>query len=301
MLSRADCSIKKKRELEEMHALWKEAKCYVKIGGVTNESIKEKLLELEESELDFSVIQTGKKSKKVNGLYNRDTREILLHNKNFTSDEELLYTAIHEYAHHLESEEELKKNGGTFSAKRPHNKDFYFRFNSLLEKAKEKGVYTIDISSSPELVEITKRIKNDYIKEGAVKMIEFGKLLMKAHELCKTCKVRYEDYVERVLKLPRLSEKSIVRVAQNPSNPEIGFENMKMLSLIKNNEEKKAAQEMFLNGDNPLSVRAALARKDKADEGNAREKLLREKNRLEKTIETLTKRLENLEREIESL
>lgn len=270
---------------------------------VTNEEIKEKLLSLSESETEFSVIQSGKMSKKVNGLYKSDTHEIILHNKNFKSDSELLYTAIHEYAHHLENEKWTAQNGENEPPKkRPHTKSFYFRFNELLEKAKQTGVYKIDISSSPELVELTQRIKNEYIKEGAVKMIEFGKLLIKAHELCVSLSIRYEDYVERVLCLPRRSERSIVKVAMHPENPEIGFDNMKMISSLKNKEDKKEALSLFQKGLGPVAVNAVVAQKQNAkEEADEKEKLLREKGRIEKTISLLQKRLELLENRIENL
>ena len=66
-----------------------------------NEKIKEMLLQIHESNLDFSVVQSGKESKRVNGLYKPDTHEIILHNKNFKTDEQLVYTAVHEYTHHI--------------------------------------------------------------------------------------------------------------------------------------------------------------------------------------------------------
>ncbi|MEE0886536.1 MAG: hypothetical protein UIB61_06495 [Treponema sp.] len=68
---------------------------------MTNEKIKDILLSLEKTDLDFSVTQTGRVSKKVNGLYTPATFEILLHDKNFNTENELIYTAIHEYTHHL--------------------------------------------------------------------------------------------------------------------------------------------------------------------------------------------------------
>ena len=77
-----------------------------------NAKIKEILLDIEPSELDFTVIMTGKDSKRVNGLYKPDTREILLHNKNFKTDNQLIYTAIHEYTHHLINEQDIIANGG---------------------------------------------------------------------------------------------------------------------------------------------------------------------------------------------
>ncbi|MBP5451845.1 MAG: hypothetical protein J6Y16_06380, partial [Treponema sp.] len=77
-----------------------------------NEKIKEMLLDIQDTQLEFSVIMTGKESKRVNGLYKPETREILLHNKNFKEDNQLIYTAVHEYTHHLINEEKIKENGG---------------------------------------------------------------------------------------------------------------------------------------------------------------------------------------------
>ena len=51
-----------------------------------NASIKDMLLDIQESKLEFTVTMTGKESKRVNGLYKPETREILLHNKNFKTD-----------------------------------------------------------------------------------------------------------------------------------------------------------------------------------------------------------------------
>ena len=47
-----------------------------------NQKIKEMLLDIHETNLDFTVTQTGKESKRVNGLYKPHTHEILLHNQN---------------------------------------------------------------------------------------------------------------------------------------------------------------------------------------------------------------------------
>ena len=80
---------------------------------MSNDQIKKVLLTLRKSAHDFTVILSGKKSRKVHGLYKPDTREIIIHNKNFTNDNELMYTAIHEYAHHLHCE----RKGGLSSGK----------------------------------------------------------------------------------------------------------------------------------------------------------------------------------------
>ena len=79
-----------------------------------NEKIKAMLLQVRESKLDFTVTQSGKESKRVNGLYKPDTHEIILHNKNFKTEEQLVYTAVHEYTHHLIAEEQLALYGSEY-------------------------------------------------------------------------------------------------------------------------------------------------------------------------------------------
>ena len=50
-------------------------------------------------------------------------------------------------------------------------------------------------------------------------MQEFGKLLIKAHELCEKADIRYEDYIDRILCLPRNSAKDLCKVASVEVNP----------------------------------------------------------------------------------
>ena len=76
-----------------------------------NEKIKQILLDIAPTEMEFSVIQTGKESKRVNGFYMPDTHELFLHNKNFNNDNQLIYTAVHEYTHHIIAEELFKTTG----------------------------------------------------------------------------------------------------------------------------------------------------------------------------------------------
>ena len=121
-----------------------------------NESIKQALLQIQPTELDFTVIMTGKESVRVNGLYNPETREILLHNKNFKSDSQLIYTAIHEYTHHLLTEEFLAETGGKLPMKgsRVHNQAFWAKFHTLLQKTEELGIYKIAIEEGSTQVRI---------------------------------------------------------------------------------------------------------------------------------------------------
>ena len=267
-----------------------------------NEKIKEILLNIQESELEFSVVMTGKESKRVNGLYKPETREILLHNKNFHTDNELIYTAIHEYTHHLINEEQIQANGGREPPHqaRSHTNYFWAKFHALLETASDKGYYKLDISTSPELDALTKEIREKYIAPNGHLMREFGQKLIQAHALCEAANIRYEDYLDRILQLPRTTAHSVTQVGMLPAdNEELGFDNMKILAGIKKPDERNKAQDAIKQGKSPDSVIAMM--KKKAEKVDPRQKLEKEKARLTKTIDELKTRLEYVEESLANL
>ena len=348
--------------------------------NMDNEKIKEMLLDISPSSLEFTVTQSGKESKRVNGLYKPDTHEIILHNKNFKTENELVYTAVHEYTHHLIAEEQLALNGSSYmpNAKvhtenfwvrfhsllkiaeekkyysldieaspelkeltekirkeylevngklmqefgrllakaheqlalngssympnaKVHTENFWVRFHSLLKIAEEKKYYSLDIEASPELKELTEKIRKEYLEVNGKLMQEFGRLLAKAHELCQNANIRYEDYIDRVLCLPRNSARDITRVgAVSDINPSIGFDNMKMISAIKKSDERSSAQEKILSGESPATVRSLMKNKCQS-ETDPKQKLEKEKNRLTKTIAQLQQRLEFVEESLASM
>ena len=269
---------------------------------MTNEEIKDLLLKIEETGIDFTVTMTGKESTRVNGLYKPETHEILLHNKNFKSDMQLIYTAIHEYTHHLETEKFLSETGGKLPMKgsKVHTTAFWSRFHSLLQKAEDLGIYKISIEESPELKALTEKIKTEYIEVNGKLMIEFGKLLVQAHELCEKANIRYEDYLDRVLCLPRNTAKDIQKVASVSINPAIGFDNMKKVASIKDSATRESASSQILSGKAPDSVSELMRRKSAAAD-DPKTKLEKEKMRLEKTIESLQQRLQFVEESLENL
>lgn len=267
-----------------------------------NEKIKEMLLDIQDTQLEFSVIMTGKESKRVNGLYKPETREILLHNRNFKEDNQLIYTAIHEYTHHLINEEKIKENGGRepMHSSRSHTNYFWAKFHSLLDIAEQKGYYKMDVSQSPELEKLTEEIKKNYIEPNGHLMLEFGKKLLRAHTLCEESNIRYEDYLDRVLQLPRNTAASITKVGLLPEeDAELGYENMKILASAKKPEQKALAQDAIKNGKSPDSVIAML--KKKAESVDVRTKLEKERDRLTKTINELTTRLEYVEESLANM
>ena len=146
-----------------------------------------------------------------------------------------------------------------------------------------------------------KDIQKNYLEANGKLMQEFGKLLAKAHELCEQANIRYEDYLDRVLCLPRNSARDITRVGRvKDVNPAIGFDNMKMISAIKKSDERAQAQEQILSGESPATVRSLMKQKSQQPE-DPRSKLEKEKNRLAKTIAQLQQRLDFVEETLASM
>lgn len=260
---------------------------------MNQDRVKELLLSIEDVPLDFSVVFSGKKSKKVNGLYKPDTREILIHNHNFSDDNMLMYTAVHEYAHHVH----CCAKGGKLSG-RAHTAEFWSILHGLLQKAEEKGVYRNVFADAPELDELTETIRKKCLYENGSLVKELGKLLLQANEVCGRIGARFEDYVDRVLRIPRVAAKTAMKIYQYNVNPSMGAENMKIVAGIRNEETRAAAEGALLSGKSPDEVRTNIVRKAPAEE-DPRDRLEKEKKRLERTIETLHKRLEEVERELE--
>ncbi|MBQ4498483.1 MAG: hypothetical protein II973_13395 [Spirochaetaceae bacterium] len=260
---------------------------------MNQDQVKEILLKIEDTELDFSVTFTGKESKKVNGLYKPDTHEILLHTKNFKTDNQLIYTAIHEYAHHLIAEQDPLKCSG-----RAHTNEFWAKFHELLEKAEQQGLYVLGLENAPELEALTEDLRKNYLEANGQLMIEFGKKLSKAYELCESAGIRYEDYLDRVLKLPRAAAQSISKVSKAEPAAALGFDNMKLVASLPASKQKEAESEL-LAGKTPDTVRFMM--KKKSEETDKKQALEREKKRIEKTIAQLSQRLELIEENLASL
>ena len=262
---------------------------------MNQDQVKATLLSLEDSPLDFTLIYSGKASKKVNGFYKPETREIIIHNRNFTNppnDNLLLYTAIHEYAHHLHA----CSRGGKLS-NRAHTAEFWAIFHGLLEKAESREIYKNVFSLSPELNELTVTIRRYLFENGSI-VKELGTRLFQAQELCTHIGGRFEDYIDRVLRIPRQAATLAMKIQQFNLNPALGSDNMRFLAGISNENEREAAEAALLGGKSPDIVKNETHKK--VDE-EPKVLLEKERARLERTIATLSKRLSEVQKELDGL
>jgi hypothetical protein len=264
-------------------------------GNMNQDQVKEKLLRIEDSPLEFTLIYSGKKSSRVNGLYKPESREIIIHNRNFKQDKTgqnlLLYTAIHEYAHHLHA----CSRGGKLSP-RAHNSEFWAIFHALLEKAEKKEIYDDVFSASPELLKLTEVIRTKFIANNGSLVKEMGKHLLKAHDLCTGIGVRFEDYVDRMLRIPRTAANMAIKMFEYDITPEVGADNMRFLAGVRDGDKRKAAETALIKGKSPDTVKIQVRGKEKIE--SLAERLDKEKTRLERTITALTKRLEEVKKEL---
>lgn len=261
---------------------------------MNQDQVKKKLLQLESDVDHFEVIFSGKTSKRVDGLYKPDEREIIIHNKNHEDDNSLMHTAIHEFAHHIQ----FTRSPVPISA-RCHTSSYWSLFHNLLSRAEEAGIYNNVFSSDPRFTELTKKIREKFLSKNAQLMKEFGELLMEAHKLCVQNHLSFDDYVDRELGLHRSIAKNIMRVSTFDVNPEIGFENMKTVASIRDDETRKQAEQAFIEGKSPDTIRAEFLSRKKPDD--ALEFLVNEKDRIERSIDNLTVKLAQIERKIEDI
>lgn len=257
--------------------------------------VKDILLQLKDDVQEFSVIFSGKKSTKVDGLYKPLTREIIIHNRNTEDENAIIYTAIHEFAHHVHVSSSVIP-----VSRRAHSREFWSILHGLMNKAEQLKVYYNKFKTEPDFKAITIEIKDKFILKNGEIMKDFGKLLLKAYNLCSKYDMSFDDYVDRELGLGRTAAKQIMGVYREDINPLVGFENMKTLSRIKSGEDRIKAEEAFLSGSSPDSVKSQFAAGSTVIEDPVL-RLQNEKKRIERSIVNYNKRLTEIENSLLSI
>lgn len=262
---------------------------------MNQDQVKEMLLGLEKNVEDFSVVFSGKESKKVDGLYKPETREILIHNRNFGDDNELKYTAIHEFAHHVHFSRYPEE-----VTRRAHTNRFWDIFHGLLGMAEEKRLYENVFEKDPAFIRLTKKIRDEFLSANGSLMKEFGRTLIEALDLCREKHAVFEDYAERVLGMSRGSARSLMKVYALDVDEDLGYEKMKVVAAIRNPDSRQEASRSFREGKTPAQVRQEVKESSPAPEPTLG-RLEAQKRRLEKNISNLQEKLENVEQQLMEL
>ena len=257
---------------------------------MNQDQVKEELLRLEDDVEEFFLIFSGKRSKKANGLYHPDTREIILHNRNFESDTALMYTAIHEFAHHIHFTTSAVPVGP-----RAHTVEFRSVLHRLLDTAEELEIYANPFDGDPEFAALTHKIKTRFLALNGRLMKDFGETLIEVEVLCRKRGARFEDYVERVLSLDKRTATTLMKIHSYDINPELGYTNMVTVAGIRTEEKRLEAAERFEAGQSPDMVKVGLKARPSDEPEDPVRKLEKERLRIQRTIRSLQTKLQEVE------
>jgi hypothetical protein len=253
------------------------------------DEVKAKLLRLRDLCEEFTVVFSGKKSARLNGLYKYSRKEILIHNLNFIdgdnklNENRLMYTAIHEFAHHVLATEFGQRGS------RSHTQLFWSCFHDLLARAEREGIYRLDLDPETQaLAEQARRIS----AQIAALQRELGEILNRTMELCLKQGIRAEDVFQRKMQLTistcrkarataELGKTEAEGIGVDQQAAVLGARGPEAQAAILQGSREGKTVEQLKRPAVPPSIRP----------GDRLEELIRERQRLEKTIHSLENRL----------
>ncbi|MDR2900700.1 MAG: hypothetical protein LBV20_04195 [Treponema sp.] len=255
---------------------------------MNQDQVKEELQKLYDSSVDYVVIFSGKKSIRVNGLYKPSSKEIIIHNRNFANDNLLMYTAIHELAHHILMTEKGKKST------RAHTQEFWATFHDLLDAAKEREIYQPLIDCDTKFLIEEAR---DISKKIAELQRDLGKILLRIQKSCEENGLRYEDIVDREIQISKISAKTAMTAFQI-GDQGVGYEIQNEAAKQQNEEKRAAIIAAAHEGKSVVQAKTAISSTKSLSNEDESLELVREKKRIERTIESLNRRLTEIEEQL---
>jgi len=256
-----------------------------------------RLKKLHECKEPFKLNFSGKKSKSANGVYRPASREIVIHNLNFTDDggrlneSALMYTAIHELAHHIQFTEFRQKGV------RCHTKLFHSIMDGLADKAEEAGVYKPEIDG--EIKELVREVKEISCAIANLQR-DLGKVLAKLNEACVKKGVRYEDVVKRKARISVDTVNRVLMIAALDLPEGVGADVQEAIAKERNEEKRRIMSVTAQAGKSVAQVRQAGSSSSTQNKENEFDYLLKEKERLEMKIKMLQQRLRSIVEKINS-
>jgi hypothetical protein len=259
---------------------------------MNQDQVKKKLLLLHDCSIDFTVIFSGKQSKRTHGCYKLNTHEIIIHNRNFgegatVNQDMLFYTAMHELVHHIQYTELHQKCS--------HTTLFYSMLDDLVDSAEKKGFYKIPIDEhTQKLIDEAK----DISREIAALQRKLGDVLLKINIECKERGIRFEDVVGRKARIARNTRRKALE-AYNLNLPfEIGAD-IQEAAIKERNKVKRAT--IVQSGKEGKSIDQAKRTITKPIIQEDEEvSLMKEKARLERTINSLNNRLNKIVKQLQN-
>jgi hypothetical protein len=255
---------------------------------VTPEAVRGLLVRLHECREPFSVVFSGRKNGQVNGTYTWASRTITIHDRNFTGDDgdvresPLLYTAMHELAHHIQWTEHGQKGA------RCHTKLFHAILDGLADKAEGLGLYHAAMDAELQVLVDEARMISEEI---ARLQRELGAVLGKLNMACESKGVRFEDVLKRKVRVSTETAQKAARMRALDLPEGTGADIQEAIAGERDEDKRRAMAAAAQAGKSVAQVKLAGSSPSPPSRDTETEKLLREKGRLEKTIATLQRRL----------
>ncbi len=281
-----------------------------------NDSIRDILLRLETPSVEVLVVQSGKESARMNGLYKPLDRTIILHNRNEAMKERavLLRTAIHQYAHHLlvygTAADPVPLPDPKEEISRHHGSRFSACYHRLLSRAGslDIGVKGFPWSQDPPLSALTDLLKGTLLPRYGALALELGERYGDAEKRCAERGFSFDEWLEEGVGVEVPEARRMMRAHREGLSPASGYDAMKTLLKIPKEHRQEAVKAVESGDSTPKAVEAAYrppfreaAEADSPRTDAEAEKLRREKRRLETKIEQMRLRISRLEARLNSM
>ena len=262
---------------------------------MNQEQVHEQLTALHNCKEPFTVVFSGKKNRRVNGTYRAFTAEITIHNRNFISDDGelqeslLMYTAMHELAHHIQFTEHGQ------IGHRSHTNLFRAILDDLADKAEKQGIYSpkIFFPKNPELESVI--IEAQLLTQQIAQLQrELGAVMRKLQKVCFQSGVRYEDVVQRAVGISMNTAKKVSRIQALDLPKNISADKQETIAAERDADKRRVMVIAAQAGKSVAQVKQAGSASHSGKGETETENLLREKERLEKTIAELQRRLRKI-------
>lgn len=264
---------------------------------MNQDTIKAKLHSIYTTKEDYIVLFAERKSKTVNGLYNVQTKQITLYYKNFIDDSgslnanALMYTAIHELTHHIIATEK----GG--HSRQAHNQQFWALFYDLVDIAEQQGIYQAQIDDETQkLIAEARKIS----AEIATLQRKLGAVLLKIHQCCHAKGIRVEDVIERKVQLTKQSANAaITSAALGISDDNVIGMDMQTAIVRASDDSRDALLYAAETGKTIAQATQESKKVPPSAEKNEIAVLEKKKTKIERDIQHLTVRLEEVIQQLE--
>jgi hypothetical protein len=260
------------------------------------EEAKRRLLLLRRPLEDFTLVFSGKKSRRINGTYYPARKEIAINNLNFVGEDNeleenlLMSTAIHEFAHHLVDTELDQPRS------RCHTALFWSVFDDLAEEAERTGVCRLRPDEQTlELAEAAAEIS----RRMAALQRELGAALKLAAESCKRQGISPDDLFRRKIKLTMASCKRAMEADSLGAPESVNMDQQAALLAERSPERRRAMAEGIREGKTVDQIKRPADRP--ASEPDDFGRLSGERDRLERSIMRLQIRLAGVQARLEEL